>query len=95
MSAIPPHSIASILQGHAAQNRAAEARQRERAAESAAHDASRPHPLTDAIANDERDSDVYADSEGAGSQGRAGSRPDDQPAQDGSGPPGAGLDIEA
>lgn len=95
MSAIPPHSIASILQGHAAQSRAAEARQRERESEAEARDATRPHPLTDAIANEDRDSSAYADAEGLGSQGRQTAGDEGGTPRDDNAGAGEGLDVQA
>lgn len=99
MSAIPPNWLASIIQGHAAQNRAAEARTRDESeAVQRAHQALGSDGRTNVIDNDDRDSATYADAEGAGSQGRPCSdestEPDEQeerPRENG----GAGLDVEA
>jgi hypothetical protein len=71
MSTIPPNWLGSIIQTHGAQDRAAEAKNKERAgdAERAGKEGVAER-LQDIIENSDRDSEVYADAEGAGSQGR-------------------------
>ncbi len=72
MSTIPPNSLASIIQSHGAQSRAGAARAAEDAAAvERARDGS-AEKRTNVIENDDTDSSVYADAEGAGSQGRSG-----------------------
>ena len=71
MSTIPPNWMGSVLQSHGAQDRAAEAKNKERTA-----DAERAgkngfsERLQDVIENTDRDTQIYADAEGTGSQGR-------------------------
>ncbi len=71
MSTIPPNWMGSVLQSHGAQDRAAEAKNKERTA-----DAERAgkngfsERLQDIIENTDRDTQIYADAEGTGSQGR-------------------------
>lgn len=102
MSAIPPNWLGSILQTHGAQDRAAQI-QRKQAADQAAR--ARRESFTDRlseiIASEDRDTQVYADAEGAGSQGRADQQSQDlpdsdtpQPPQDGD-PPAPRLDVQA
>ncbi len=80
MSAIPPAWLSGVIQAHGAQDRAAQARQVD-----AADAARRTGPaefdkhLQDVIENTDRDSQVYSDAEGSGSQGRSHSSPDEQP----------------
>ena len=63
--------MGSVLQSHGAQDRAAEAKNKERTA-----DAERAgkngfsERLQDVIENTDRDTQIYADAEGTGSQGR-------------------------
>lgn len=63
--------MGSVLQSHGAQDRAAEAKTKERTA-----DAERAgkngfsERLQDVIENTDRDTQIYADAEGTGSQGR-------------------------
>ena len=63
--------MGSVLQSHGAQDRAAEAKSKERTA-----DAERAgkngfsERLQDVIENTDRDTQIYADAEGTGSQGR-------------------------
>ncbi len=71
MSTIPPNWLGSIIQTHGAQDRAAEAKNKERAADAErAGKEGFADRLQDIIENTDRDSQVYADAEGAGSQGR-------------------------
>ena len=98
-SAIPPAWIAAGVQSVDAQARAAEAKNKEETAQTeATEDPNFKRSLTDAIANDDRDSSVYSDAEGAGGSGRAFS---EEPSDDESPEPGktddsaAGLDVEA
>ena len=96
MSAIPPNWLASGIQSAGAQQRAAEAREKD-AAQARAAGAAFKHELVDVVENSERDGQVDSDAEGAGSQGKAFSQqPDEQAPQDmpqSSG--GPGLDIQA
>lgn len=78
MSAIPPNSIAAILQTAGAAQRAASARQ---AAESADHERSPdrfPDQLSLAIRESDADTEVYADAEGQGGSGRERRARDDE-----------------
>jgi hypothetical protein len=103
MSSIPPNPLSSIVQTHAAQQRASEARQKEANADRArSRDTSFSDKLHDVIENADRDSSVHSDAEGAGSQGRAfgEEEPADEacdPDTDSSGPnpSDGGLDIQA
>jgi len=96
MSAIPPPWLASILQAHGAQQRAAEAREREQAQRQRGPDFA--DNLHEVIENNDRDSRAYADAEGTGSQGRP-SEPEQSPSTDEPPPDdrsrGRHLDIEA
>ena len=103
MSSIPPAGHASLIQTHGAQNRAEETRRKQSTDEArrSSKDAFADR-LQEVIENSDKDSEVYADAEGAGSQGKTFSedrapedehKADDQPAPDG--PAGSALDIEA
>lgn len=90
MSAIPPPGHASLIQTDGASQRAAQDKEQKDA--SAAERSSRDafaDKLRVAIENDDDDSSVYADAEGAGSQGRSEGEPpsagdeDPQAADDG------------
>jgi hypothetical protein len=63
--------MGSVLQSHGAQDRAAEAKGKERTAdaERAGKDGFSER-LQDVIENTDRDTQIYADAEGTGSQGR-------------------------
>lgn len=77
MSAIPPSPLASAIQAHGAQAREL-AQQRAEAAEQATRNSGFQERLTDAISNVQRDDAVHTDAEGAGSQGRAFSQPEEE-----------------
>lgn len=101
MSSIPPNFQASIIQTHAAQQRASEARQKETNADRLrARDTNFSDKLHDLIENSDRDSSVFADAEGSGSQGRAAAdaeaelTPDESADRDDDAAPG-GLDVQA
>ncbi len=97
MSAIPPSWLGSIIQTQGAQARAAGDKQAEGAAESERAGGTFADKLQDVIEETDRDSQVYADAEGAGSQGRpsegAGdeSPPDEPDVEE----PGGALDVQA
>ncbi len=96
MSAIPPNSLASIIQSQGALDRVAGAKRQERTAE-AERSNSFSENLLDVIENKERDSQVYSDAEGAGSQGRpfeAGQEENKEEAEE-TVKPESGLDIQA
>ena len=102
MSTIPPNWLGSIIQTHGAQDRATEAKNKERAgdAERAGKEGFAER-LQDIIENSDRDSQVYSDAEGTGSQGRPYSeeeqeqeQPQDSNAEEDDEPLG-GLDVEA
>lgn len=84
MSAIPPPGHAGLIQAHEAARRAAEAKATEESAEAkrASKDAFADR-LREVIGSEDRDSQVYADAEGAGSQGKAfDEAPDEEQDQD-------------
>lgn len=103
-SAIPPPWLSSIIQTSDAQQRSAANRNRE-AAESAERtgDKNFAEKAAEVISNDDADSSVYADAEGAGSQGRAfggsgeptGEEAEHPEATEPTDGVGGGLDIEA
>ncbi len=72
MSTIPPNWLGSIIQSHGAQSRAGEARAAEDAAAAERARDGSAEKRTNVIENDDTDSSVYSDAEGAGSQGRSG-----------------------
>jgi len=96
MSAIPPGWLGSIIQTQGAQARAAGDKQAESAAESERAGGTFAEKLQDVIEETDRDSQVYADAEGTGSQGRpfeesAEKAPDEPEAEE----PGSALDLQA
>lgn len=99
MSAIPPGWLGSIAQTQGAQQRAAEAKSKEAVSEAdAARAASFKDKLAEVIDTDDRDTQVFADGEGDGSQGRA--SPEDATSEHDPAPPPDDddqhqLDIEA
>jgi len=100
MSTIPPNWLGSIIQTHGAQDRAAEAKNKERAADAErAGKEGFAERLQDIIENSDRDSQVYADAEGAGSQGRPFSEEEEkqehESAEDEDDEERGSLDIEA
>ena len=100
MAGIPPTWLGSIIQTQGAQTHAAERKAKESAAET-----ERAGPgvfadrLQDVIESSDRDSQVYSDAEGAGSQGRPSEegatedQQNDNPSTPGA--PAGGLDVEA
>ncbi len=104
MSAIPPNPLASIVQAHGAQERAAVARQREAAQErDRAGVDTFGDRLREVIATEERDAQVFSDAEGSGAGGRS-TRGEHEPAQDederrgpdaGDDSTGGSIDIQA
>lgn len=103
MSSIPPAGHASLIQAHGAQNRADETRRKQNADEA---QRSRTDTFADrlqeVIENDDQDTQVYADAEGAGSRGKshedepsAEDEPTAQADADTDESAGGGLDIEA
>lgn len=70
MSTIPPTWLGSILQTQGAKARAAGDKQAETAAEAERGGDTFAEKLQDVIEETDRDSQVYADAEGTGSQGR-------------------------
>ncbi len=97
MSAIPPNWLGSIIQAHGAQNQAAKARKKE-----TTDQARRTEPFQDqlqeVIENTDRDSQVYSDAEGSGSQGRSSEEPEEtteQPEAQAPDEPTGGLDLTA
>ncbi|MBU0639909.1 MAG: hypothetical protein KKB50_13655 [Planctomycetes bacterium] len=99
MSAIPPNWLASVIQSQGAQDRAAEAKNRERAAEAErAGVTGFAEKLQNVIENEDRDGEVYSDAEGAGSEGRPHEETEEtQPEQEGEDDTATsgGLDLEA
>jgi hypothetical protein len=97
MSAIPPAWLGSIIQTQGAQERAAGDKQAESAAESERAGGTFADKLQDVIENTDRDSQVYADAEGTGSQGRPFEETREEPPS--SAPdaeePGTALDVQA
>lgn len=81
MSAIPPSWLASGIQGAGAQQRTAEARDREAAAAAARAGGESPfvHELTDAIEANDRDNQVDSEGQGQGGQGRTPSQETERP----------------
>ena len=97
MSAIPPAWLGSIIQTQGAQARAAGEKQDLTAAEAERSGGNFADKLQDVIEETDRDSQVYSDAEGAGSQGRpfegsSETPPEAEPEADQ--PPG-GLDVQA
>ena len=100
MSTIPPNWLASPIQSAGAAQRAAEARDKDAAAQ--ARSGSGPSfatELIDSVENSDRDGQVDSDAEGAGGQGKAHSEPDREDADAGGSRSdagdAAGLDIQA
>ncbi len=100
MSTIPPNWLGSIIQTQGAHAREAADKSKEAGAAAEQTDASFAERLTEIEASD-RDSQVYSDAEGTGSQGRPfegpaaedQATPDDAP--DVPAAPAGGLDVEA
>jgi hypothetical protein len=100
MSTIPPNWLGSIIQTQGAKARAAGDKQRENVAEAErGADGSFADKLQDVIESNDRDSQVYSDAEGGGSQGRPfeGQAPEEKPgAEDADSDSAAGgLDLQA
>jgi hypothetical protein len=97
MSAIPPAWLGSIIQTQGAQARAAGDKQAESAAESERAPGTFAEKLQDVIEETDRDSQVYADAEGTGSQGRPseGSIEEPPPNEPDAEEPGSALDLQA
>ena len=100
MSTIPPNWLGSIIQTQGAKARAAADKQKENVAETErGAEGSFADKLQDVIESSDRDSQVYSDAEGAGSQGRPfeGTAPDEKPtAEDAESDSAAGgLDLQA
>lgn len=99
MAGIPPNWLGSIIQTQGAQQRAAANKAKEGAAQSESAGGEFADRLQDVIESNDRDSQVYSDAEGAGSQGRpfeetGEESPQDTPPSD-PGTPAGGLDVEA
>ncbi|RMF81302.1 MAG: hypothetical protein D6744_07305 [Planctomycetota bacterium] len=72
MSSIPPAGHASLIQAHGAQNRADETRRKQNADEAQrTRTDTFADRLQEVIENDDQDTQVYADAEGAGSRGKS------------------------
>jgi hypothetical protein len=100
MAGIPPTWLGSIIQTQGAQTHAAERKAKEGAAETErAGPAAFAERLQDVIESSDRDSQVYSDAEGPGSQGRPSEEEatEDQQNDNPSTPaaPVGGLDVEA
>ena len=99
MSTIPPNWMASILGTHDAKKTASDAKRKENADQSDRTNAPGfADSLKNIIEDSDRDTEVYADSEGLGSQGRATSEPPEEQEQEEaneSNPPAGGLDVQA
>ncbi len=97
MSLIPPNWLGSILQTSGAERRAAERRAQDAAA-AAERVPGFAESLQNVIEETDRDSQVYSDAEGSGSQGRPSEGPPDEapPADAAPDDPAAGgLDVQA
>jgi hypothetical protein len=100
MSTIPPNWLGSIIQTQGAKARAAGDKQRENVAETErGAEGNFADKLQDVIENSDRDSQVYSDAEGGGSQGRPfeGAAPDQKPTDADADADSAagGLDLQA
>jgi hypothetical protein len=97
MSAIPPTWLGSIIQTQGAQARAAGDKQGDNVAESERAGGNFAEKLQDVIEETDRDSQVYSDAEGAGSQGRPFEGDSETPPQGEpeAGQPPGGLDVQA
>lgn len=101
MSTIPPNWLGSIIQTQGSQSKAAVDKQREADAQ-AERAGTQPfaESLQNVIEESDRDSQVYSDAEGTGSQGRPFEeppQPDESPDAEGGAPdnPAGGLDLQA
>ena len=99
MAGIPPNWLGSIIQTQGAQQRAAANKAKEGASQSEGTGGEFADRLQDVIESSDRDSQVYSDAEGAGSQGRPFEGAEEESQQDtpeiDSEPQGGGLDVEA
>ena len=81
MSTIPPNWLGSIIQTQGGQARAAGDKQKAEAAQTeSTKEGTFADKLQDVIDETDRDSQVYSDAEGTGSQGRPSEQPDDDQA---------------
>jgi hypothetical protein len=98
MSSIPPNWLGGIIQSQGAQTRAVGERDREQTAQAERTSDAFADKLQTAIENAGRDSQVYSDAEGAGSQGRPFEAPPENetpPADENDAGAAGGLDIQA
>ncbi len=103
MSTIPPNWLGSIIQTQGAQARSAADKNKEAGAAAERTDPTFAERLTSEIEASDRDSQVYSDAEGTGSQGRPFENPPDEEdtppaaddASDAAHSAGGGLDIQA
>ena len=101
MSTIPPNWLGSIIQTQGSQSKAAVDKQREKAAETERTGTQAfAESLQNVIEESDRDTQVYSDAEGAGSQGRPfeeSANPDPSPAAErrDDDDHGGGLDVQA
>ena len=101
MSTIPPNWMASILGTHDTKKAASDAKRRENADQSDRTNAPGfADSLKNVIEDSDRDTEVYADGEGLGSQGRAPSELPEEPElehdeENESTPPTGGIDVQA
>jgi hypothetical protein len=101
MAGIPPNWLGSIIQSQGAQQRAAADKAKQEASQTEGGGNSFSEKLQDVIEASDRDSQVYSDAEGQGSQGRPSETPDESEStpeenedeQAGTGP--SHLDVEA
>ncbi|MBP7744994.1 MAG: hypothetical protein KA383_02605 [Phycisphaerae bacterium] len=100
MSTIPPNWLGSIIQTQGAQTRAVGDKQSASAAQAERTGDGFAEKLQDVIEETDRDSQVYSDAEGSGSQGRPSDTPppEEELAAEDTSPPdtgGGGLDLQA
>ncbi len=99
-AAIPPNWMGSVNQTTGAAGRAAADRQREKTNEVERVAGTFADNLQNVIENSDRDSQVYSDAEGSGSQGRPAPEaesetPEEPPREPSRDHPGSGLDLQA
>ncbi len=97
-SIVPPNWLGSIIQTHGARARSVQEREQEGAAQTEREADVFAEKLRDAIDNTDRDGQVYADAEGAGSQGRpfeSAGEPPPSPTDDAGAQEGGHLDVQA
>lgn len=100
MSSIPPAGHAGLIQAQGAQRQASDVRAKENSSQAQRSGDTFSDRLKEVIENGDLDSQVYADGEGAGGQGKQHSEEQGQPdetleAPDESASDGPHLDIEA